>query len=172
MAPIVALVSVVAVGSAFLGAALNGRATRAAAAPPTVAPSPPIPAQPTAPAGTVAAADNAGALVARHHLVEATAVDAGTATDAAAASDRPVPMASVQVVAVPWGTVSIDGRPPVQERAVFRVPAGRHRIRAVCMGNAVVARTVNLHAGSNANELLIAPEFARQHPEFMRVGQR
>lgn len=56
--------------------------------------------------------------------------------------------ASLTVVAIPWGTITVDGKSPRENRGTWRLAPGAHRI-AVTRGGFTYARTVTAHAGAN-----------------------
>ncbi len=56
--------------------------------------------------------------------------------------------AAITVVAVPWGTITVDGKSPRENRGTWRLAPGPHRI-TVTRGGFSYARTVTARAGAN-----------------------
>jgi serine/threonine protein kinase len=84
--------------------------------------------------------------------VAAPAPPAPLARVVAAPAAAPAPtaprFATLTVVAVPWGTITVDGKTPRENRGTWRLVPGPHRV-AVTRGGFTYARTVAARAGAN-----------------------
>ncbi len=152
---VVALGCVVALAGVYLAVKVSDEGAHTASAPPITAP--PITAPPSAPRPAPVAPQTPtapGGTSERLKIDEVAQLDAGSTADAAA---PPLALGTVSILAVPWGTVSVDGQPPRDSGAIFHLPAGRHRVRAVIQSRYVVTRTVTIHVGANPNVRLDAP---------------
>lgn len=65
-----------------------------------------------------------------------------------APAPAPPRVATVTIVAVPWGTITVDGKTPRENRGTWHIAPGPHRI-AVTRGGFTYARTVTARAGAN-----------------------